>query len=48
MKNKSTSLCENDEIASGSGKNLNRRNFLQLGGMGLIGSALPFPFKFQF
>ena len=48
MKKKSTSLSENDEIASGPGKNLNRRNFLQLSGMGLIGSALPLASNFSF
>jgi sugar phosphate isomerase/epimerase len=41
MKNKSNSLLANEEIRSRAINRINRRNFLQLSGMGLIGSALP-------
>ena len=45
MKNKSNSLLANEEMRSNAINRINRRNFLQLSGMGLIGSALPYSLR---
>jgi sugar phosphate isomerase/epimerase len=46
MKKISCSFPSDDEMIHVKGKNIGRRNFLQLSGMGLIGSALTLPSDF--